>query len=74
MTVLRRGPKAKFAQGLQNLPVGKSEPGEPITQTTVRELNEETGLAVAPEDLAPRRRTELPGEERPARHRLRPPH
>ncbi|MFB7613156.1 MULTISPECIES: NUDIX domain-containing protein [unclassified Kitasatospora] len=51
VALLRRGPKAKFAQGMWDLPVGKSEPGEPITQTAVRELNEETGLVVAPDDL-----------------------
>ncbi|GAA1170578.1 hypothetical protein GCM10009654_29740 [Streptomyces hebeiensis] len=31
--------------------VGKSEPGEPITETAVRELYEETGLTVKPESL-----------------------
>ncbi|MGW2492100.1 NUDIX domain-containing protein [Streptomyces sp. NPDC001606] len=31
--------------------VGKSESGEPITETAVRELYEETGLAVKPESL-----------------------
>jgi ADP-ribose pyrophosphatase YjhB (NUDIX family) len=51
VALLRRGPKAKFAQGMWDLPVGKSEPGEPITRTAVRELKEETGLIVAPEDL-----------------------
>ncbi|RYJ22301.1 MutT-family protein [Streptomyces sp. L-9-10] len=34
-----------------DLPVGKSEPGEPITETAVRELYEETGLTVTPESL-----------------------
>ncbi|MQS11979.1 NUDIX domain-containing protein [Streptomyces kaniharaensis] len=51
LVLLRRGPKAKFAQGMWDLPVGKSEPGEPITETAVRKLREETGLMVAPEDL-----------------------
>ncbi|AUY52172.1 NUDIX domain-containing protein [Streptomyces sp. CB01881] len=51
VVLLRRGPKAKFAQGLWDLPVGKNEPGEPITETAVRELKEETGLVVTPEDL-----------------------
>ncbi|MEZ0070584.1 ADP-ribose pyrophosphatase YjhB (NUDIX family) [Streptacidiphilus sp. MAP12-20] len=51
VALLRRGPKAKFAQGMWDLPVGKSEPGEPITETAVRELKEETGLIVAPKDL-----------------------
>lgn len=51
VVLLRRGPKAKFAQDMWDLPVGKSEPGEPITETAVRELKEETGLVVSPEDL-----------------------
>ena len=51
VVLIQRGPRAKFAQGMWDLPVGKSEPGEPITQTAIRELKEETGLLVAPEDL-----------------------
>ena len=51
VVLLQRGPKAKFAQGMWDLPVGKSEPGEPITETAVRELREETGLVVTPSDL-----------------------
>lgn len=34
-----------------DLSVGRSEPGEPITETAVRELYEETGLTVTPESL-----------------------
>jgi 8-oxo-dGTP pyrophosphatase MutT (NUDIX family) len=49
--LLQRGPKAKFAQGMWDLPVGKSEPGEPITATAVREVQEETGLILDPESL-----------------------
>ncbi|MGP3985478.1 NUDIX domain-containing protein [Streptomyces sp. 3N207] len=49
--LLQRGPNAKFAQGQWDLPVGKSDPGEPITATAVRELYEETGVTVRPEDL-----------------------
>lgn len=49
--LLQRSREAKFAQGLWDLPVGKSEPGEPITETAVRELREETGLSVDPESL-----------------------
>lgn len=49
--LLQRSEKAKFAQGMWDLPVGKSEPGEPITETAVRELYEETGVTVKPEDL-----------------------
>jgi len=48
VVLLRRGPNAKFARGLWDLPTGKSEPGEPITETAVRELREETGLVVDP--------------------------
>ncbi|MFJ8931979.1 NUDIX domain-containing protein [Streptomyces sp. NPDC102364] len=51
IVLLQRGENAKFAQGRWDLPVGKSEPGEPITQTAVRELYEETGLVVKPEAL-----------------------
>ncbi|MGW7002272.1 NUDIX domain-containing protein [Streptomyces sp. NPDC054933] len=51
VVLLQRGPDAKFAQGMWDLPVGKSEPGEPITETAVRELREETSLIVKPESL-----------------------
>lgn len=51
VVLLQRSENAKFAQGMWDLPVGKSEPGEPITETAVRELYEETGLAVRPESL-----------------------
>lgn len=51
VVLIQRGPHAKFAQGMWDLPVGKSEPGEPTTQTAIRELKEETGLGVSPEDL-----------------------
>ncbi|MEU9034624.1 NUDIX domain-containing protein [Streptomyces sp. NPDC048352] len=51
VVLLQRSENAKFAQGMWDLPVGKSEPGEPITETAVRELNEETGLTVKPESL-----------------------
>ncbi|MFE2379369.1 NUDIX domain-containing protein [Streptomyces sp. NPDC059398] len=51
VVLLQRSENAKFAQGKWDLPVGKSEPGEPITQTAVRELYEETGLVVKPEVL-----------------------
>jgi ADP-ribose pyrophosphatase YjhB (NUDIX family) len=49
--LLRRGPQAKFAQGMWDLPTGKSDPGEPVTETAVRELREETGLVVKAEHL-----------------------
>ncbi|MFE6691334.1 NUDIX domain-containing protein [Streptomyces sp. NPDC057743] len=51
VVLLQRSQNAKFAQGMWDLPVGKSEPGEPITETAVRELYEETGLTVKPEFL-----------------------
>ncbi|MGW1586695.1 NUDIX domain-containing protein [Streptomyces sp. NPDC002386] len=51
VVLLRRGERAKFGRGLWDLPVGKSEPGEPVTTTAVRELYEETGLTVRPEAL-----------------------
>ncbi|MFF3375995.1 NUDIX domain-containing protein [Streptomyces sp. NPDC002680] len=51
VVLLRRGPNARFGQGMWDLPMGKSEPGEPITETAVRELHEETGLRVTPESL-----------------------
>jgi 8-oxo-dGTP pyrophosphatase MutT (NUDIX family) len=49
VVLLQRSQNAKFAQGMWDLPVGKSEPGEPITETAVRELYEETGLTVKPQ-------------------------
>ncbi|PWK67841.1 ADP-ribose pyrophosphatase YjhB (NUDIX family) [Streptomyces sp. CG 926] len=51
VVLLQRSENAKFAQGMWDLPVGKSEPDEPITETAVRELYEETGLTVKPETL-----------------------
>jgi 8-oxo-dGTP pyrophosphatase MutT (NUDIX family) len=51
VVLLQRSQNAKFAQGMWDLPVGKSDPGEPITGTAVRELYEETGLTVKPEAL-----------------------
>jgi 8-oxo-dGTP pyrophosphatase MutT (NUDIX family) len=49
--LIQRGPGAKFAPGHWDLPVGKSDPGEAITHTAIRELHEETGLVVDPADL-----------------------
>jgi 8-oxo-dGTP pyrophosphatase MutT (NUDIX family) len=51
VVLLQRGPGAKFGRGLWDLPVGKSDPGEPVTATAVRELREETGLIVDPAEL-----------------------
>jgi len=49
--LIQRGPHAKFAPGSWDLPIGKSVPGESVTMTAVRELKEETGLVVLPDDL-----------------------
>jgi 8-oxo-dGTP pyrophosphatase MutT (NUDIX family) len=51
IVLLQRGPGARFGQGMWDLPAGKSEPGEPVTATAVRELREETGLVVRAEEL-----------------------
>ncbi|MFC3761109.1 NUDIX domain-containing protein [Tenggerimyces flavus] len=51
VVLLQRGLKAKFAQGMWDLPVGKNDPGEPITATAIRELREEAGLHVDRGDL-----------------------
>ena len=51
IVLLRRGRGSPFGHGLWDLPVGKCEPGEPVTAAAVRELREETGLVVAPEAL-----------------------
>jgi ADP-ribose pyrophosphatase YjhB (NUDIX family) len=51
VVLIRRGEHAKFGRGMWDLPVGKNEPGEPVTATAVRELHEETGLVVTPESL-----------------------
>ncbi|RMI43993.1 NUDIX domain-containing protein [Streptomyces triticirhizae] len=49
--LLRRGPRAKFAPGQWDLPVGKCDPGEPVATAAVRELREETGLVVEESSL-----------------------
>jgi 8-oxo-dGTP pyrophosphatase MutT (NUDIX family) len=51
VVLIQRGPEAKFAQGLWDLPSGKADPGEPVTVTAVRELREETGIVVDPASL-----------------------
>ncbi|MFF7405246.1 NUDIX domain-containing protein [Streptomyces murinus] len=51
VVLLQRGENATFGRDMWDLPVGKSEPGEPLTGTAVRELYEETGLTVKPECL-----------------------
>jgi 8-oxo-dGTP pyrophosphatase MutT (NUDIX family) len=49
--LIQRGPRAKFAPGCWDLPVGKADKGEVITATAVRELKEETGLVVEQAEL-----------------------
>ncbi|WP_043684122.1 NUDIX domain-containing protein [Streptomyces xylophagus] len=51
VVLIQRGEYAKFGRGMWDLPVGKNEPGEPVTATAVRELYEETGLVVTAESL-----------------------
>lgn len=51
VVLIQRGEHAKFGCGMWDLPVGKNEPGEPVTATAVRELYEETGIVVAAESL-----------------------
>jgi len=51
VVLVQRGERARFGRGLWDLPTGKSEPGEPVTTTAVRELREETGLSTSPESL-----------------------
>ncbi|MGX9886557.1 NUDIX domain-containing protein [Streptomyces sp. NPDC002276] len=51
VVLIQRGEQATFGRGMWDLPVGKNEPGEPVTGTAVRELYEETGIVVAPESL-----------------------
>ena len=65
VVLLQRSENAKFAQGMWDLPVGKSEPGEPITETAVRELYEETGLTVKPESSRSPTSSTVPGASKP---------
>ncbi|MGW3102936.1 NUDIX domain-containing protein [Streptomyces sp. NPDC001100] len=51
VVLIQRGERATFGRGMWDLPAGKNEPGEPVTETAVRELYEETGIVVAPESL-----------------------
>ena len=51
VVLIQRGEHAKFGRGMWDLPVGKNEPGEPVTETAVRELYEETGIVVEAESL-----------------------
>ncbi|MDT0307766.1 NUDIX domain-containing protein [Streptomyces sp. DSM 44917] len=68
--LLQRGPRAKFGRGLWDLPVGKCDPGEPVTHAAVRELREETGLIADPKDLRLAHVLHAPlGAESPRGHR-----
>ena len=51
VVLIQRGESAKFGRGRWDIPAGKNEPGEPVTETAVRELYEETGIVVATETL-----------------------
>ncbi|MET7489693.1 NUDIX domain-containing protein [Streptomyces sp. NPDC005538] len=51
VVLIQRGEQAMFGCGMWDLPAGKHEPGEPITETAARELYEETGIVVAAESL-----------------------
>lgn len=49
--LLQRGAASKFAPLHWDLPSGKTDKGESVTAAAVRELQEETGLMVAPASL-----------------------
>ncbi len=51
--LMQRRPVGKRHAGLWEFPGGKVEPGESPRAALVRELAEELGIAVAPEDLTP---------------------
>lgn len=51
--LVQRRPAGKFMAGLWEFPGGKLEPGEAPEAALVRELAEELGIVVAPDDLAP---------------------
>ena len=49
--LLMRRAGTGFFDGLYSLPGGHVEAGESVARTAVRELDEETGLTIAPQDL-----------------------
>ena len=51
--LIAQRPEGKAMAGLWEFPGGKVESGEALEEALVRELREELGVTVAPEDLAP---------------------
>ncbi len=51
LLLIQRGRGNAFGAGLWDLPGGKREPDEPVTETAVREVAEETGVRLRPEAL-----------------------